>query len=155
MMTFKHFARLWCWNITTRFLHFFFFFFLIDICFVFCDLFIIKKINFILASDLYDVQSFAEQRKTLLALEKEDEEERNKTIENLKTALRTQPMRWPKSLEQQINTLTSTLKTMADPRDEKQRNTLNYNSLWYRASVLRLHDYQVSIWCCTLPRRSK
>lgn len=72
---------------------FFFFFSLIDICFVFCDLFIIKKINFILASDLYDVQSFAEQRKTLLALEKEDEEERNKTIENLKTALRTQPMR--------------------------------------------------------------
>lgn len=69
-----------------------FFFFLIEI-FVFCDLFIIKKINFILASDLYDVQSFAEQRKTLLALEKEDEEERNKTIENLKTALRTQPMR--------------------------------------------------------------
>lgn len=34
---------------------------------------------------------------------------------------------------------------MADPRDEKQMNTLNYNSLWYRASVLRLHDYQVSI----------
>ena len=34
------------------------------------------------------------QRKTLLALEKEDEEERNKTIESLKTALRTQPMRW-------------------------------------------------------------
>lgn len=33
------------------------------------------------------------QRKTLLALEKEDEEERNKTIESLKTALRTQPMR--------------------------------------------------------------
>uniref|UniRef100_A0AAX7SFX6 Dishevelled associated activator of morphogenesis 1b n=1 Tax=Astatotilapia calliptera TaxID=8154 RepID=A0AAX7SFX6_ASTCA len=33
-------------------------------------------------------------RKTLLALEKEDEEERNKTIENLKTALRTQPMRF-------------------------------------------------------------
>ncbi|XP_018583237.1 disheveled-associated activator of morphogenesis 1 isoform X2 [Scleropages formosus] len=31
-------------------------------------------------------------RKTLLALEKEDEEERNKTIESLKTALRTQPM---------------------------------------------------------------
>ncbi len=33
------------------------------------------------------------QRKTLLALEKEEEEERNKTIESLKTALRTQPMR--------------------------------------------------------------
>lgn len=33
-------------------------------------------------------------RKTLLALEKEDEEERNKTIEGLKTALRTQPMRF-------------------------------------------------------------
>ncbi|KAK7907835.1 hypothetical protein WMY93_016447 [Mugilogobius chulae] len=33
-------------------------------------------------------------RKTLLALEKEDEEERNKTIESLKTALRTQPMRF-------------------------------------------------------------
>uniref|UniRef100_A0A8C7PID2 Dishevelled associated activator of morphogenesis 1b n=1 Tax=Oncorhynchus mykiss TaxID=8022 RepID=A0A8C7PID2_ONCMY len=32
--------------------------------------------------------------KTLLALEKEDEEERNKTIESLKTALRTQPMRF-------------------------------------------------------------
>lgn len=31
-------------------------------------------------------------RKTVLALEKEDEEERNKTIEGLKTALRTQPM---------------------------------------------------------------
>uniref|UniRef100_A0AAQ5YXF5 Dishevelled associated activator of morphogenesis 1b n=1 Tax=Amphiprion ocellaris TaxID=80972 RepID=A0AAQ5YXF5_AMPOC len=31
---------------------------------------------------------------TLLALEKEDEEERNKTIESLKTALRTQPMRF-------------------------------------------------------------
>lgn len=154
MMTFKHFARLWCWNITTRFFTLFFPP-LIDIFFVFCDLFIIKKSNFILASDLYDVQSFVEQRKTLLALEKEDEEERNKTIENLKTALRTQPMRWPKRLEQQINTLTSTLKTMADPKDEKQMNTLNYNSLCYRASVLRLHDYQVSIWCCTLPRRSK
>ncbi|KAG7242962.1 hypothetical protein INR49_017653 [Caranx melampygus] len=34
------------------------------------------------------------KRKTLLALEKEDEEERNKTIESLKTALRTQPMRF-------------------------------------------------------------
>ncbi|XP_061668597.1 disheveled-associated activator of morphogenesis 1-like isoform X2 [Syngnathoides biaculeatus] len=33
-------------------------------------------------------------RKTLLALENVDEEERNKTIENLKTALRTQPMRF-------------------------------------------------------------
>lgn len=33
------------------------------------------------------------QRKSLLALEKEDEDERNKTIESLKTALRTQPMR--------------------------------------------------------------
>uniref|UniRef100_A0A3B3Q6H7 Dishevelled associated activator of morphogenesis 1b n=1 Tax=Paramormyrops kingsleyae TaxID=1676925 RepID=A0A3B3Q6H7_9TELE len=33
-------------------------------------------------------------RKTLLALDKEDEEERNKTIESLKTALRTQPMRF-------------------------------------------------------------
>ncbi|KAM6915388.1 disheveled-associated activator of morphogenesis 1b isoform 1-T2 [Xenentodon cancila] len=33
-------------------------------------------------------------RKTLLALEREDEEERNKTIESLKTALRTQPMRF-------------------------------------------------------------
>ncbi|XP_075905687.1 disheveled-associated activator of morphogenesis 1b isoform X2 [Nelusetta ayraudi] len=33
-------------------------------------------------------------RKILLALEKEDEEERNKTIESLKTALRTQPMRF-------------------------------------------------------------
>uniref|UniRef100_A0A8C3AH64 Dishevelled associated activator of morphogenesis 1b n=1 Tax=Cyclopterus lumpus TaxID=8103 RepID=A0A8C3AH64_CYCLU len=33
-------------------------------------------------------------RTTLLALEKEDEEERNKTIESLKTALRTQPMRF-------------------------------------------------------------
>ncbi|XP_049614082.1 disheveled-associated activator of morphogenesis 1 isoform X1 [Syngnathus scovelli] len=33
-------------------------------------------------------------RKTLLALEKEDEEERNKTVESLKTALRTQPMRF-------------------------------------------------------------
>ncbi|KFO85170.1 Disheveled-associated activator of morphogenesis 1, partial [Buceros rhinoceros silvestris] len=32
-------------------------------------------------------------RKTLIALEKEDEEERNKTIESLKTALRTKPMR--------------------------------------------------------------
>uniref|UniRef100_A0A8C1I7T8 Dishevelled associated activator of morphogenesis 1a n=1 Tax=Cyprinus carpio TaxID=7962 RepID=A0A8C1I7T8_CYPCA len=32
--------------------------------------------------------------KSLLALEKEDEEERNKTIESLKTALRTQPMRF-------------------------------------------------------------
>ncbi|XP_056623580.1 disheveled-associated activator of morphogenesis 1 [Triplophysa dalaica] len=31
-------------------------------------------------------------RKTLLALDKEDEEDRNKTIESLKTALRTQPM---------------------------------------------------------------
>ncbi|XP_060773714.1 disheveled-associated activator of morphogenesis 1b isoform X3 [Neoarius graeffei] len=36
----------------------------------------------------------ANQRKTLLALEKEEEEERNKTIESLKTALRTQPMRF-------------------------------------------------------------
>lgn len=70
-----------------------FFFPLLTFVLCFCDLFIIKKINFILASDLYDVQSFVEQRKTLLALEKEDEEERNKTIENLKTALRTQPMR--------------------------------------------------------------
>ncbi|XP_065113238.1 disheveled-associated activator of morphogenesis 1b isoform X2 [Paramisgurnus dabryanus] len=33
-------------------------------------------------------------RKTLLALENEEEEERNKTIESLKTALRTQPMRF-------------------------------------------------------------
>ncbi|XP_039548260.1 disheveled-associated activator of morphogenesis 1b isoform X1 [Pimephales promelas] len=33
-------------------------------------------------------------RKTLLALEMEEEEERNKTIESLKTALRTQPMRF-------------------------------------------------------------
>uniref|UniRef100_A0A3Q3AYT7 Dishevelled associated activator of morphogenesis 1b n=1 Tax=Kryptolebias marmoratus TaxID=37003 RepID=A0A3Q3AYT7_KRYMA len=33
-------------------------------------------------------------QKTLLALEKEDGEERNKTIESLKTALRTQPMRF-------------------------------------------------------------
>ncbi|XP_044292470.1 disheveled-associated activator of morphogenesis 1 isoform X2 [Varanus komodoensis] len=33
-------------------------------------------------------------RKSLLALEKEDEEERNKTIESLKTALRTKPMRF-------------------------------------------------------------
>uniref|UniRef100_A0A3P9JWG7 Dishevelled associated activator of morphogenesis 1b n=1 Tax=Oryzias latipes TaxID=8090 RepID=A0A3P9JWG7_ORYLA len=33
-------------------------------------------------------------RITLLALEKEEEEDRNKTIENLKTALRTQPMRF-------------------------------------------------------------
>ncbi|KAL7872775.1 hypothetical protein AOLI_G00118460 [Acnodon oligacanthus] len=33
-------------------------------------------------------------RKTVLALEREDEEERNKTIESLKTALRTQPMRF-------------------------------------------------------------
>ncbi|KAF1658885.1 Disheveled-associated activator of morphogenesis 1, partial [Aptenodytes patagonicus] len=32
-------------------------------------------------------------RKSLIALEKEDEEERNKTIESLKTALRTKPMR--------------------------------------------------------------
>lgn len=37
--------------------------------------------------------AFTPQRKTLLALEKEEEEERNKTIESLKTALRTQPMR--------------------------------------------------------------
>ncbi|NXE51813.1 DAAM2 protein, partial [Casuarius casuarius] len=33
-------------------------------------------------------------RKSLIALEKEDEEERNKTIESLKTALRTKPMRF-------------------------------------------------------------
>ncbi|KAM6954265.1 disheveled-associated activator of morphogenesis 1b isoform 2-T2 [Aplochiton taeniatus] len=33
-------------------------------------------------------------RTTLFALEKEDEDERNKTIESLKTALRTQPMRF-------------------------------------------------------------
>uniref|UniRef100_A0A8C1XL25 Dishevelled associated activator of morphogenesis 1a n=1 Tax=Cyprinus carpio TaxID=7962 RepID=A0A8C1XL25_CYPCA len=33
-------------------------------------------------------------RKSLLAMEKEDEEERSKTIESLKTALRTQPMRF-------------------------------------------------------------
>ncbi|KAI4895588.1 hypothetical protein NFI96_000899 [Prochilodus magdalenae] len=33
-------------------------------------------------------------RSTVLALDKEDEEERNKTIESLKTALRTQPMRF-------------------------------------------------------------
>ncbi|XP_036450005.1 disheveled-associated activator of morphogenesis 1 [Colossoma macropomum] len=33
-------------------------------------------------------------RKTVLALDREDEEERNKTIESLKTALRTQPMRF-------------------------------------------------------------
>ncbi|NXA35673.1 DAAM1 protein, partial [Eudromia elegans] len=37
-------------------------------------------------------------RKTLIALEKEDEEERNKTIESLKTALRTKPMRQISSL---------------------------------------------------------
>ncbi|KAM9294637.1 disheveled-associated activator of morphogenesis 1 [Gastrophryne carolinensis] len=33
-------------------------------------------------------------RRTLLAMEKEDEDERNKTVESLKTALRTQPMRF-------------------------------------------------------------
>lgn len=44
-------------------------------------------------AQMFVVEFFAEQRKTLLALEKEDEEERNKTIESLKTALRTQPMR--------------------------------------------------------------
>ncbi|XP_066464320.1 disheveled-associated activator of morphogenesis 1 isoform X1 [Eleutherodactylus coqui] len=33
-------------------------------------------------------------RRTLLAMEKEDEDERNKTIESLKTALRTKPMRF-------------------------------------------------------------
>uniref|UniRef100_A0ABM5FBZ7 Disheveled-associated activator of morphogenesis 1 isoform X2 n=1 Tax=Pogona vitticeps TaxID=103695 RepID=A0ABM5FBZ7_9SAUR len=33
-------------------------------------------------------------RKSLIALEKEDEEDRNKTIESLKTALRTKPMRF-------------------------------------------------------------
>ncbi|XP_053922683.1 disheveled-associated activator of morphogenesis 1 isoform X2 [Cuculus canorus] len=33
-------------------------------------------------------------RRSLIALEKEDEEERNKTIESLKTALRTKPMRF-------------------------------------------------------------
>ncbi|KGL77515.1 Disheveled-associated activator of morphogenesis 1, partial [Tinamus guttatus] len=37
-------------------------------------------------------------RKSLIALEKEDEEERNKTIESLKTALRTKPMRQISSL---------------------------------------------------------
>uniref|UniRef100_A0A3Q2XPV9 Dishevelled associated activator of morphogenesis 1b n=1 Tax=Hippocampus comes TaxID=109280 RepID=A0A3Q2XPV9_HIPCM len=40
------------------------------------------------------LNSMAAQRKTLAALEKEDEQERNKTIESLKTALRTQPMRF-------------------------------------------------------------
>lgn len=39
------------------------------------------------------VSVFVAQRTTLAALEKEDEQERNKTIESLKTALRTQPMR--------------------------------------------------------------
>lgn len=96
-MTFKHFAHLCGAEILQpdfyTFLKVFFFFPLLTFLLFFYDPFIIKKINFILASDLYDVQSFVEQRKTLLALEKEDEEERNKTIENLKTALRTQPMR--------------------------------------------------------------
>lgn len=45
------------------------------------------------ASSVSMASRFILQRKTLLALEKEEEEERNKTIESLKTALRTQPMR--------------------------------------------------------------
>ncbi|CAB1331125.1 unnamed protein product, partial [Coregonus sp. 'balchen'] len=44
-------------------------------------------------------------RKTLIALEMEDEEERNKTIESLKTALRTQPMSMDyETTESQIHT---------------------------------------------------
>jgi len=41
----------------------------------------------------FSFTSFLLQRKSLIALEKEEEEERNKTIESLKTALRTKPMR--------------------------------------------------------------
>jgi len=43
---------------------------------------------------IYLYVKYHHQRKSLLALDKEDEEERNKTIESLKTALRTQPMRY-------------------------------------------------------------
>uniref|UniRef100_A0A8B9ZBL1 Dishevelled associated activator of morphogenesis 1 n=1 Tax=Anas platyrhynchos TaxID=8839 RepID=A0A8B9ZBL1_ANAPL len=40
------------------------------------------------------VRDMSACQKSLIALEKEDEEERNKTIESLKTALRTKPMRF-------------------------------------------------------------
>ncbi|TKS76394.1 Disheveled-associated activator of morphogenesis 1 [Collichthys lucidus] len=46
------------------------------------------------AEKKWQIYCSKKKRKTLLALEKEDEEERNKTIESLKTALRTQPMRF-------------------------------------------------------------
>lgn len=39
------------------------------------------------------MEAFHSQRKTLLALEDEDEQGRHKIVEDLKTALRTQPMR--------------------------------------------------------------
>ncbi|RXN08831.1 disheveled-associated activator of morphogenesis 1-like isoform X1 [Labeo rohita] len=46
------------------------------------------------AEKKWQIYCSKKKRKSLLALEKEDEEERNKTIESLKTALRTQPMRF-------------------------------------------------------------
>ncbi|KTG32066.1 hypothetical protein cypCar_00008983, partial [Cyprinus carpio] len=46
------------------------------------------------AEKKWQIYCSKKKRKSLLAMEKEDEEERSKTIESLKTALRTQPMRF-------------------------------------------------------------
>ncbi|TRY94074.1 hypothetical protein DNTS_027309 [Danionella cerebrum] len=64
-------------------------------------------------------------RKSLLALEKEDEEERNKTIESLKTALRTQPMRFVTRFIDQdgLTCILNFLKTMDHETTESQIHT--------------------------------
>ncbi|XP_047677376.1 disheveled-associated activator of morphogenesis 1 [Tachysurus fulvidraco] len=64
-------------------------------------------------------------RKTVLALEKEDEEERNKTVEGLKTALRTQPMSFVTRFMDQdgLTCLLNFLKNMEYETSESQIHT--------------------------------
>ncbi|KAK2842994.1 hypothetical protein Q7C36_011209 [Tachysurus vachellii] len=64
-------------------------------------------------------------RKTVLALEKEDEEERNKTVEGLKTALRTQPMSFVTRFIDQdgLTCLLNFLKNMEYETSESQIHT--------------------------------
>ncbi|KAG7328027.1 hypothetical protein KOW79_007971 [Hemibagrus wyckioides] len=64
-------------------------------------------------------------RKMVLALEKEDEEERNKTIEGLKTALRTQPMSFVTRFIDQdgLTCLLNFLKNMEYEMSESQIHT--------------------------------
>ncbi|XP_060789763.1 disheveled-associated activator of morphogenesis 1 [Neoarius graeffei] len=64
-------------------------------------------------------------RKTVLALQKEDEEERNKPIENLKTALRTEPMSFVTCFINQdgLTCLLNFLKNMEYETSESQIHT--------------------------------